>query len=274
MGGNRSVDSAEIRGRIEDATRRRNDRIAAWDEIFAKIEDASPDGLAPIDQLHSGGIAATRLLAKLARIDRGERILDVGCGVGGPARVLAREFGANVTGIDLAGGLIQVAERLGELSGSPVTFRQADALELPFDDASFDIVWTQHATTTIPDKPRLYSEIRRVLRPGGRLAVHDLVRGQTAGHLHMPIPPSDSEEETFLATADELRTLLSVSGFQERLWRDRTAPTIAFFANFPDPGAFSIRLIKGEAYPQMVDNLRRNLEEGRIAAVMGLFDAV
>jgi ubiquinone/menaquinone biosynthesis C-methylase UbiE len=274
MGGNCGVDSAEIRNRIEDATRRRNDRIAAWDEILDKIENASPDGLAPIDQLHSGGIAATRLLAKLAHIAKAERVLDVGCGVGGPARVLACEFGANVTGIDLAGGLIEVAERLGEVSNIPVTFRQADALELPFDDASFDVAWTQHATTTIPDKSKLYSEIRRVLRPGGRLAVHDLVRGRTAGPLHMPIPPSDSEEETFLATAEELQNFLLVNGFQERLWRDRTAPTIAFFANFPDPGAFSIRLIKGEAYPQMVDNLRRNLEEGRIAAVMGLFDAV
>ena len=117
-------------------------RMVSWEEIRDQIKDATPDGLAPIDQLHSGGLAATRLLAKFARIAKGEKVLDVGCGAGGPSRVLAGEVGAVVTAIDLAPGLIELAKRLGEVSHIPVIFEQGDALQLPFEDASFDVVWT------------------------------------------------------------------------------------------------------------------------------------
>jgi len=217
---------------------------------------------------------ATRLLAKLARITKGERVLDVGCGAGGPSRVLAAKFGAVVTGVDLTAGLIELAQRLGELSGIQVTFQQADALRLPFDDASFDVVWTQHAASNIADKPRLYAELRRVLRSGGRLAMHDLMQGPTGGPLHMPVPWADSEDETFLADAAELRGLLSASGFRERLWQDRTAATITFFDHLPPPGSLSLSLVLGERFPEMVGNLRRNLQEGRVTAAMGLFEAI
>ena len=103
------------------------DRTASWTEIRDRIEDATPEGLAPLDQLHSGGWYATRLFAKFARITKGEKVLDVGCGAGGPSRVLAAEVGAVVTGVDLT-ALIELAQRLGELNGIQVTFQQADAL--------------------------------------------------------------------------------------------------------------------------------------------------
>ena len=98
----------------------------------------------------------------------GEKVLDIGCGPGGASRVLAGEMGATVTGVDLAPGLIELAKRLSDLSSIRVDFRVADALELPFPDTSFDVVWTQHAAPNIKDKPRLYAEMRRVLRSGGR----------------------------------------------------------------------------------------------------------
>lgn len=265
----RIASSAEIRSRAEAAMHRRNKRIAPWAEIRERITDASPEGLAPIDQLHSEGLAATRLLAKLARITKGEKVLDVGCSVGGPARLLAGEFGAVVTGVDFAGGLIEVAQRLVEVTGIPVTFQCADALQLPFDDASFDVVWTQHAASAIADKPRLYSEIRRVLRTGGRLAMHDLMQGSTEGTLYMPVPCADSEDETFLAETGKLKSLLSAIGFRELVWHDRTAATKTYSAS-----PFSIHLIKGEGFPEMLDNLRRNLQEGRITVAMGVFQAI
>lgn len=250
------------------------DRVDSWEEIRGRIHDATPDGLASLDQLHTGGLFASRLLAKLARIRKGEKVLDVGCGPGGASRVLAGEAGAVVTGIDLAPGLIELAKRLSDLSGIPVDFKVADALKLPFADTSFDVVWTQHAAMNIEDKPRLYAEMRRVLRRGGRMAMHDLVQGPNPGRLHMPVPDADSEDETFLAETESLKRLLSANGFREVLWRDRTEATIAFFETLPEPGPLSLQLVLGESFSAMVSNLKRNFHEGRVSVAMGVFEAV
>jgi SAM-dependent methyltransferase len=271
--GNNSNSSIETDEKLNEATQRRNRRIASWDDIQASITDPTPEGLAPIDQLHSGGLAFTRHLAKLAEVGNGEKVLDVGCGAGGPARVLAAERGAIVTGIDIAAGLIGLAKKLGEISGIPASFQQADALQLPFEDASFDLVWTQHAAGTIADKTRFYSEMRRVLRPGGRFAMHDLAQGPNSGRLHMPIPCADTEDVTFLLQAESLKGLLFDLGFREILWRDLTDATIAWFRTLPPPGNFSIRLIKGDGFPEMVENLKLNLQEGQIRVAMGIFQA-
>lgn len=263
--------SIEINNKLGEATQRRNSRIASWDDISARITDTTPEGLAPLDQLHSGGLAFTRFLAKLANIQKDEDVLEVGCGVGGPARMLAAEQGACVTGIDITAGLIDVATRLSEVSGIPVKFEQGDALDLPFEDESFDLVWTQHAAASIADKDKLYSEMRRVLRPGGRLAMHDLVRGPTAGPLHMPIPSADSEDVTFILQSGELRNLLSEMGFREVLWRDVTEATIGWFDIQPPPDSFSIRMIKGETYTEMVENLISNFRDKKVGSAIGVF---
>jgi SAM-dependent methyltransferase len=263
---------AETEQKLDEATRRRNTRISSWEDIKSCITDPTPEGLALIDQLHSGGLAFTRLLAKMAQVKQGEQVLDVGCGAGGPSRVLAAEMGANVTGIDITARLIDLAKRLGEVSQIPVRFELADALRLPFEDASFDLVWTQHAAGTIADKDRFYGEMRRVLRPGGRLAMHDLMQGTTRGSLHMPIPCADTEDVTFLMPPEELTDLLSRIGFRKIVWRDFTAATIAWFSKLPPPGSFSIRLIKGEGFPEMVDNLKLNLQQGRIGVAMAIFE--
>jgi SAM-dependent methyltransferase len=249
-------------------------RVESWEKIRGRIENATPDGLAPLDQLHTGGLFASRLLVKLAGIRKDEKVLDVGCGPGGASRVLAHEAGAVVTGIDLAPGLIELAKRLSELSGIPVDFQVADALKLPFADTNFDVVWTQHAAPNIKDKPRLYAEMRRVLRRGGRMAMHDVVQGPNPGSLHMPMPEADSEDEIFLAETGWLKRLLAASGFREILWRDRTAATIAFFETLPDPGPLSLQLVLGERFAPMVSNLARSLQEGRVGVAMGLFEAV
>ena len=128
-------------------------RVAPLDEILENVEDVSAEGLGQLDQLHTGGLAASRMLAKLARISRGEVVLDVGCGVGGSARLLTGEFGAQVTAVDLSPEYVEIGRALSQKSGIPVTFECANALDLPFSSGAFDVVWTQHAATNIADKP-------------------------------------------------------------------------------------------------------------------------
>ena len=245
-------------------------RRAPLDDILAQVEDASIEGLAPLDQFHSGGIEATRDLAELAKISAGEAVLDVGSGVGGPARLLAAERMARVTGIDLTADYVELARALSAKTKIAAEFRQANALKLPFADAGFDVVWTQHAAMNIADRPRLYGEIRRVLKPGGRLALHDIFTGPKPGPLHLPVPWADTEAESFLVTPEALRRLLADLGFTELAWEDRTAITIAGF-EATQARRRLIHLLLGEGFPEMMANMRRNYAEGRIAAAMGVF---
>lgn len=270
----KSATALEMEGKLLAATERRGARIASWDRIKALITDPSPQGLAMIDQLHTGGLLATRLLARLAQVKPGDKVLEVGCGAGGPARVLAGEKGAVVTGIDITPGLIDLARRLSEVADISVRFETADALDLPFEEATFDVVWTQHAAAAIADKTRFYAEMRRVLKPGGRLAMHDMMQGTTQGTLHMPIPTTDTEDVTFLMRPERLTELLSTIGLRKVIWRDQTAATIDWFKMLPPAGSFSIQLIKGDRFPEMVENLKRNLQEGLVEISMGIFEAI
>jgi MPBQ/MSBQ methyltransferase len=256
-------------------------RAESLENILARIDalsgDLSPDSLAPLDQFHSGGLAASRELARLAAIKPGELVLDVGCGVGGPARLLAAEHGARVRAIDLSADFIAIARALSKKSGIAVEFETANALQLPFGDGSFDLVWTQHASMNIADKTTLYREMRRVLRPGGRLVFHDLLAGDKAEPLQFPVPWADTAQESFLIAPKDLRQLLPRCGFRETLWHDRTAATIAFFdkpaATPVTPPPLGIHLLLGPDFPKMAANLRQNLAAGRVAAAMAVYAA-
>src|SRR4051794_38762215 len=149
----------------------------------------TPDDLAPLDQFHTGQKGATMRLAALAGIAAADRILDVGCGIGGPARLLAWLHGCRVVGLDLTPEFIRVAPRLTERTGlgDRVSFRQGSALAMPFADGEFDVVWAQNSSMNITDRDRLYGEIRRVLRTGGRFALQDVLAGP-GGAPYYPTP--------------------------------------------------------------------------------------
>ncbi len=140
------------------------------------------DDLAPVDHFHTGGKAATLELAGLVPVSAGMNVLDVGGGIGGAARLLASQMECTVAVVDLTEMYCQVGEMLTRRTGlgKQVTFQQGDALELPFADQSFDVVWSQHATMNIAEKARLFAELARVLRPGGRLAFHEIMAGPNA----------------------------------------------------------------------------------------------
>ena len=235
------------------------------------VEHLTPEDLAPIDEFHVRGRQATLELARAAALVAGMRVLDVGSGLGGPSRAIAREFGCRVTGVDLTDEYCRVATLLAERSGLAhlVSYRQGDALDLPFPDASFDVVWTQHVAMNVPDKAALYREMGRVLRPGGALALYDVLAGP-AGPVLFPVPWARAPETSFLVTPDELRGLLAASGFRVESWEDTTAAATAWFANLvrkiqeTGPPPLGLHLVLGPDFALMARNLRRNLEEGRV----------
>ena len=228
--------------------------------------------LAPLDQFHVRGMAATEEMADGLQLAAGATLLDIGSGLGGPARYLAAARGCRVTGIDLSQPFVEVAQMLTERTGlaDRVTFVTGDALALPFPDARFDDAWTQHVAMNIADRAGLYGEIYRVLKPGGRLAIYDIVTGNGAP-LIFPVPWARTSEISFLQTPDVMKETLIAAGFTVISWEDKTADGLAWYAGAQAAqqlnrggGPLSIGVVMGPEFGEMAMNLGRNLKEGRI----------
>jgi ubiquinone/menaquinone biosynthesis C-methylase UbiE len=222
--------------------------------------------LAPIDQFHTGGLRATADLAAALHPTAGASVLDIGSGLGGAARYLAATFGSHVEGIDLSPSFVEAARLLTERCGltDVVHFDVGDALALPYADRTFDIVWTQHAAMNIRNRVELYAEVFRVLTPGGRFGISDVLAG--TGAVHFPVPWAADEHTSFLMDAGALRAVLEAAGFHVVSWIDRTATSVASLGT---PGQaprspLNLALVMGPDFPRMVANLARNLREGRV----------
>jgi MPBQ/MSBQ methyltransferase len=245
--------------------------LAALEKAGKDVNRLMPEDLAPIDQFHIRGRTATLELARAAGLDSAKYVLDVGSGVGGTSRCLAKEFGCRVTGIDLTDEYCRAATMLSARIGLAhlVDFRQGDATELPFDDQTFDVVWTEHVAMNIPDKARLYKEMHRVLKPGGTLAIYDVLAGPT-GPVLFPVPWARTPDTSFLVQPNELRKLLEGAGFTVTDWSDTTEAARAWFVSlaekirkegFPSLG---FHVLLGADFKAMAQNQGRNLQEGRI----------
>jgi len=235
------------------------------------------EDLAPLDQFHLGGKRATLELIELAGIEAGWRVLDVGGGLGGSARLLAQRLRCQVTVLELTKEYMEVGAMLCERLdlANRVHYRCDDALAMPFEDARFDAAWTQHSTMNIADKDRLYEQLQRVLRQHGRLAMHEIVAG-TGGEVFFPTPWADNAEQSFLLPQAQLRSLIARHGFTELAWQDVTEQAREWFARaamLPAPPASLPQLgLHLLVSPEAMRQQLRNLKEERIQVVRAVFE--
>lgn len=249
---------------------------AAILEAFAstgKPADAiTVDDLTGVDEFHIGGAQATGDLTDQLSIAPAMHLLDVGCGIGGPARFLARRFGCRVTGIDLTPEFVAVAESLTRRVGlaDRVDFREGSALALPFGDGSFDGATLLHVGMNIADKATLFGEVGRVLKPGGFFAVYDVMRIGD-GELHYPMPWATTSDTSFVATPADYRGAAAAAGFAIRAERDRGAFGVDFFramrARAGDVPKVALPVLMGPTAPVKMGNVLASLENARLAPV-------
>ena len=256
--------------------------ISILEESGLNRDSITQSDLHSVDQMHlRGSTAALEFLDSLG-IRAGDTVLDVGCGLGGPARMAASRFGADVTGIDLTQSLCDTARQLNALVGlEHIRIMQGDALSMPFADNSFDVVYTLHMSMNIADKANLYREIARVLKPGGRFGLYDIVAG-SGDPIHMPVPWATLPDHSHLVLAEEIEALVNAAGLitehsedqsaqvEAYLDKQRAARQVRMEKGAPEPPT-GAPVIMGESFTQKQKQIYRNLKEGRIAVRLAIF---
>jgi SAM-dependent methyltransferase len=226
--------------------------------------------LAPLDQFHIRGMLATAELAAAAGLEPSAQLLDLGCGIGGPARFLADKLGCRVTGVDLSASFIDAATYLTARCGlsDRVMFRVGDALHLPFEDGAFDTVFLQHVAMNIQDRAALYAEVHRILKSGGRFATYDVVLRE--GDVAYPVPWARDASTSFLLSEVDTRTVLEQEGFKAIFWRDDSSIALEWVRTAmagPRPSGLNLGIVMGPDFAAMTGNLARNLGENRLGVL-------
>jgi ubiquinone/menaquinone biosynthesis C-methylase UbiE len=266
-----------------------NDRVAshyseggALADIIAKhFQDAGKDlralttaDLAMVDEFHIRGRKATLELAGQMKLNANSHVLDIGSGLGGPARTVAETYGCRVTGIDLTQDFCDAATAMSEWVGleTLTAFKQGDATKLPFADNQFDAAMTIHVAMNIVAKDKMYAEARRILKPGGIFAVYDVLQGE-GGDVLYPVPWAREPSISHVATPEQMKSLLAGAGFELLDIQDSTEESQTFFerltAHMAKTGVSPVawRLFLGDDFPAMARNQVRNVTERRIRTV-------
>jgi SAM-dependent methyltransferase len=234
----------------------------------------SPEELSALDHFHTGGLRASRELLEVMQIRAADCVLDIGAGLAGSARLLASAVGCRVDCIEMSSDYCAGAALLNRLTGLEhrIKVHQGSALDLPFADGSFDVVWMQNVGMNIADKRKLYQEISGVLKPGGRYAFQEMAAGNVATS-YFPLPWATDPADNFLVSAEEMRSLLGECGFITELFEDtsdshlrRTLANAAPAA----PGQLGLAVFV-DNLAQKAANARRSLEEGQVRLVRGVF---
>lgn len=232
----------------------------------------TPEDLAPVDEFHVGGRQATMAFAEQFGLRPGMRLLDVGCGLGGAARYFADAHGCHVTGIDLSGEYVGVANALAARVGlgERVCCQAGSALALPFAPGSFDGAYMFHVGMNIENKAKLFAEVRRVLAPSGLFGIYDVMR-LAAGELSYPVPWASGPESSFVADAASYRRSLEAEGFEVLKERDRRDFALEVFRQMRSrgaaggPGPLGLHIVMGANAAQKVANMIGDISSGLIA---------
>lgn len=257
-------DSSDLAARIRDGL------ITAGKDL----ERLTSMDLATVDEFHIRGRRATLELAERMEIAEGCHVLDIGSGLGGPARTLAETYGCRVTGVDLARGFCEAAAEMCDWLGlaDKVRFVHGDASDPPFGPAGFDAAMTIHAAMNIPAKEALYAGAKQALKPGRIFAVYDVLQGE-GGPVVFPVPWARDSSISHLATPEEMRVLLSGAGFEILDEMDSTEESLAWFREMAarmaesGPPAVNFQLFLGDDFPDMGRNQVQNLTKNRIRTV-------
>ena len=254
-----------------------------FDKIVGALADAgvpknklTMDDLKPVDEFHIGGVAATKALLDPIGLAPGSRILDIGSGLGGPARFMAQRYGAKVTGVDLTPEFVETAQKLTEAVGLDVGFTVGSALDLPFEQETYDVATLLHVGMNLPNKSKLFAEAARVLGPTGRFVVYDVM--QFGANPNFPVPWAEAPEASFLATPDDYLAAAGDAGFSLVHRSDRGEVACAFFAEMQarmaagDGPVVGVPLLMGENAPEKAANMRAAVEAGDIQPVEMIFE--
>jgi SAM-dependent methyltransferase len=231
----------------------------------------SPEALGALDHFHTGGLRASLELLELARIRAEDRVLDIGAGLAGAARMLAFARGCRVECIELSRDYCAGAVLLNRLTGLDdlIAVHEGSALGLPFADNSFDVGWMQNVGMNIADKRKLYAEVSRVLKPGGRFAFQEMAAGETATS-YFPLPWATDPADSFLVSAEEMRSLLRESGFITEILEDTSNAHLSRTTADSEPSPLTLGVYVDNLV-QKAGNARRSLQEGQIRLVRGVF---
>ena len=241
------------------------------------LEKITRADLSGVDEFHVRGAAVSQELAGTIDL-KGASVLDVGCGLGGPCRMLADEFDCKCTGIDLSAEYIGTATKLSKLVGlsDRTTFVQGNATDLPFEEKTFDVVWTQHVQMNIPDKDKFYFEIFRVLKPGGYLLYYDIFKNRE-GEIGYPMPWASNGGQSFLFKSEDMERILSDLGFSKVHFQDQTKAGVDFFEAFIaklkklGPPKIGLNVLMGETTKPKILNLLTHLKQGTLALQSGAY---
>jgi ubiquinone/menaquinone biosynthesis C-methylase UbiE len=240
---------------------------AALTELGHDLQNLTPEILASVEHLHSGGLATTRDQAKRITLSKDSRVLDVGCGIGGPARYLAYTYGCRVDGIDLTPELIETGRVLTKRCrlADRVALRLGNALDLPYSDQTFDVVWCQNVAMNISDKAGLLAGVYRVLKPGGLFTSTEYSVGP-GGDIIFPVPWAYDASINFLDREDVMRAQYHAAGFRILEWVNYSNTVIEHHERMLGtlPNKLTNRLISGEDMSERQANTRRNLIEERL----------
>lgn len=257
------------RGRLENAILRAITQSGKTPDTLGFAD------LAPMDELHVGGLEATQAIAAQMDLRPGLRLLDVGSGIGGPARYFAAEHGCRVVGVDLTEEFVQVANSLTQLLklGHLAQFQQASALELPFTSQAFDRAYMFHVGMNIADKAGVFREVRRALQSDGIFAVFDIVRRGPHGTIRYPVPWALTEQTSFVSEIKDYREALERAGFRIVQERNRREFAIDFMRKSMSrmaasgPAILGIQLLMGDKTSEMLKNVLTMMQEGVLEPV-------